>query len=108
MGINMDKEIPNTAKVAELVHAEPHTVANLALRGKVPATSIGKGHIFFREVVLRYVRAKVERDTAELRAKRKSARCGPSGRDHTVRASAAWPRARPSPALPAVPQRQAI
>jgi len=103
----MNKEILNTAEVAELVHAEPSTVANVALRGELPAASIGKGYIFFRKDVLRYGREKVERDTTERLAKRNPHAAGILAE---IKQPERWQhgrRARPSPALPAVPQREA-
>lgn len=104
----MNKEILNTAEVAELVHAEPSTVANLALRGELPATSIGKGYIFFREDVLRYVREKVERDTAERREKRNPHVAGIVAQITQPERRQRGPKARPLPLLPALPQQRSV
>lgn len=103
----MNKELLNTAEVAELVHAEPSTVANLALRGELPATTIGKGYIFLRDDVMRYVREKIERDTAERRAKRNPNAAGIVAEITQPKSRQRGPKARPLPALPPLPQRQA-
>lgn len=100
----MSKEILNTIEVANLLHAEPSTVANLAMRGELPATSIGKSYIFFHDDVLRYVREKVERDTAERRAKRNPHIAGIVAQIAQPERRQRGPKARPLPLLPAVPK----
>lgn len=100
----MNKEILNTTEVADMLHAEPSTVANLAMRGELPATSIGKSYIFFREDVLRYVRQKIERDTAERRNKRNPHLAGIVAQIAQPERRQRGPKARPLPMLPPLPQ----
>ena len=102
----MNKEILNTAEVAELVHAEPSTVANLALRGELPATLIGKSYIFLRDDVMRYVREKIERDTAERRDKRNPHVAGIVAQIAQPERRQRGPKARPLPKLPTLPQQR--
>lgn len=103
----MNKEILNTSEVADLLHAEPSTVANLAMRGELRATSIGKSYIFFRDDVLQYVREKVEFDTAKRRAKRNLQAAGIVAEIMHPERCQRGPKARPLPVLPPVPKRQA-
>jgi excisionase family DNA binding protein len=103
----MNKEILNTAEVAELLHAEPSTIANLAMRGELPATSIGKSYIFFRDDVLKCVREKVDRDTAERRTKRNPHAAGIVAEILQQERRQRGPKARPLPVLPPLPQQQA-
>jgi excisionase family DNA binding protein len=98
----MNKEILNTIEVAELVHAEPSTVASLALRGEIPAASIGKSYIFLRDDVMRFVREKIERDTAERRNKRNPHAAGIVAQIAQPQRRQRGPRARPLPILPPV------
>lgn len=102
----MIKEILNTIEVAELVHAEPSTVANLALRGELPSTSIGRGYIFLRDDVMHYVREKIERDTAERRDKRNPHMAGIVAEIMQPQHRQRGPKARPLPVLPPLSQQQ--
>lgn len=102
----MNREILNTAEVAELLHAEPSTVANLALRGELPATTIGKGYIFLREDVMKYIRDKIALDTAERRAKRNPHVAGIVAQIAQPERRQRGPKARPLPILPLLPHQQ--
>lgn len=66
----MQIEFMTTEQVATMLHCEISTVAGLACRGELPATSIGKGYIFVADDVVAFVRAKIVADTAERRLKR--------------------------------------
>lgn len=99
----MSNEILNTVEVAELLRAQPSTIANLTLRGELPAASIGKSYIFLREDVLSYIREKIERDTAERRNKRNPHVAGIVSQIAQPERRQRGPRARPLPILPADP-----
>lgn len=64
------QEILNIDQVAELLHAEVSTISGYACRGELPATTIGRGYVFFRDDVLKFLRDRIDQDTAERRAKR--------------------------------------
>jgi len=62
------RETMDLSDVALMLGAKPETVAQLARRGEIPGTQIGKGWIFLRENILEYLRERIMRDTLARRA----------------------------------------
>lgn len=62
------RETMDLSEVASMLGARPETVAQLARRGELPSTQIGKGWIFLRENVLEYLRDRITRDTLARRS----------------------------------------
>jgi excisionase family DNA binding protein len=93
--------IPDTLDVAEaaaLLRAEPETIMQLARKGALPGTRIGKSWVFLRDDVMAFLKERISRDTAERR------------RRHAEGSAGAILVARPRksrrtalPALPALP-----
>lgn len=62
------RETMDLPDVALMLGAKPETVAQLARRGEIPGTQIGRGWIFLRENILEYLRDRIMRDTLARRA----------------------------------------
>lgn len=67
--------IPETLDVAEaaaLLRAEPETIMQLARKGTIPGTRIGKSWVFLREDVIAFLKEEIAKDTEERRRHRAS------------------------------------
>ena len=65
--------VPETLDVAEaaaLLRAEAETIMQLAHKGELPGTRIGKSWVFLREDVLSFLKYQITKDTAERRRQR--------------------------------------
>ena len=65
--------VPETLDVAEaaaLLRAEAETIMQLARKGELPGTRIGKSWVFLREDVLSFLKHQITKDTAERRRQR--------------------------------------
>ncbi|WP_373987820.1 helix-turn-helix domain-containing protein [Duganella sp. BuS-21] len=51
-------------QAAAMLHADRETVLNVARRGELPGTKIGKSWVFLRSNVLDYLKLRIEADTA--------------------------------------------
>jgi excisionase family DNA binding protein len=60
-------ETLNAIQAAEVLFADAETVLELARKGVLPGTKIGKCWVFLREDVLSYLRSRVEQDTMARR-----------------------------------------
>lgn len=68
--------------VALYLGAKAETVAQLARKGELPGAQIGKGWIFLREDVLRFLREHITQETEERRAAQLKAQCEPDYDNH--------------------------
>lgn len=68
-------ETLNAIQAAEMLFADTETVLELARKGILPGTKIGKCWVFLREDVLSYLRSRVEQDTT---ARRNEIAAGPN------------------------------
>jgi excisionase family DNA binding protein len=58
-----NRETLNIKEVAAMLEAEPETVMQLARRGELPGTRIGKSWVFLLEDVLAFLRKRIAADT---------------------------------------------
>lgn len=91
-------EILDVAEAAALLRAEPETIMQLARKGALPGTRIGKSGVFLHEDVITFLKEQISRNTEERR------------RRHAEGSACAILVARPRksrrtvlPALPALP-----
>lgn len=97
---NADETI-DARGAAALLHCDPTTVEDLARRGDLPCTKVGRGWIFVRQDLLAYL---AQRGRAEAEERRRK-RCEPAPAPH-ARPMAESPRKgrrRPLVAIPAAP-----
>lgn len=100
-------ETMNLPTVASYLGARAETVAQLARKGELPGAQIGKGWIFLREDVLKFLRDRIARETESRRAARDKEQVNPHHEDNFEVVAVAVPRVRTRrrelPALPALP-----
>lgn len=60
-------ETLGVAEAAALLRAEPETIMQLARKGALPGTRIGKSWVFLREDVIAFLKEQVTKDTDERR-----------------------------------------
>jgi len=60
-------ETLDVTEAAALLHAEPETIMQLARKGALPGTRIGKSWVFLREDVIAFLKEQVMKDTEERR-----------------------------------------
>jgi excisionase family DNA binding protein len=60
-------ETLDVAEVAALLRAEAETIMQLARKGELPGTRIGKSWVFLREDVIAFLKEQIARDTEERR-----------------------------------------
>lgn len=98
-------ETMDLATVASYLGARTETVAQLARKGELPGAQIGKGWIFLREDVLRFLRDRIARETESRRAARIKDQVNPQHEDKADFVAVAGPRARTRRReLPALPE----
>jgi excisionase family DNA binding protein len=98
-------ETMNLPTVASYLGARTETVAQLARKGELPGAQIGKGWIFLREDVLRFLRNRIARETESRRAARVKEQSNSQQGDNAEAVAVATPRARTRRReLPALPE----
>lgn len=85
------------AETAALLHADTETVMQLARRGDLPGTKIGKSWIFLRSHVLSFLADRIHTDTESRRQNQYTTATA------TLINKPAKSRRRPLPALPQIP-----
>ena len=65
-------ETLDVAEVAALLRAEAETIMQLARRGELPGTRIGKSWVFLREDVIMFLKNQIVKETEERRRKQAS------------------------------------
>lgn len=88
-------ETLDIAEAAALLRAEAETIMQLARKGALPGTRIGKSWVFLREDVIAFLKEQISKDTEERR--RRHASLSPSA------IVVATPRKSRRTALPALP-----
>lgn len=91
-------ETLDVAEAADLLRAEPETIMQLARKGELPGTRIGRSWVFLREDVILFLKAQIAKDTEERR--RQHAALSPSA---VVIHAPAKNRRKPLPVLPSLP-----
>ena len=87
-------ETMNLPTVALFLGARAETVAQLARKGDLPGTQIGRGWIFLREDVLKFLRDRIAQETESRRAARIKEQVNPQHQDSPELVAVAVPRAR--------------
>ncbi|MES2354829.1 MAG: helix-turn-helix domain-containing protein [Pseudomonadota bacterium] len=65
-------ETLDVAEVAALLRAESETIMQLARKGELPGTRIGKSWVFLREDVILFLKNQIAKDTDQRRRQRAS------------------------------------
>lgn len=98
-------ETMNLPTVASYLGARTETVAQLARKGELPGAQIGKGWIFLREDVLKFLRDRIAQETEGRRAAQVKEQVNPQDEDKAEVVAVAVPRARTRRRqLPALPE----
>jgi excisionase family DNA binding protein len=84
-------------EAASLMKAEADTVMQLARKGDLPGTKIGKSWVFMRTDVIMFLRLRIDKDTQERRIKPSSMLLG------TIVEKPRHGRTKPRPLLPDFP-----
>lgn len=88
-------ETLDIAEAAALLRAEPETIMQLARKGALPGTRIGKSWVFLRDDVIAFLKEQISKDTEERRRRHAS----PSARAVVI----ATPRKSRRTVLPPLP-----
>jgi excisionase family DNA binding protein len=94
---NADETI-DARGAASLLHCDPTTVEDLARRGELPCTKVGRGWLFVRTDLLAYL-AQRGREEAEER-RRKRSEPTPLPKPEAIAARMRTPRRRPLVTIP--------
>jgi excisionase family DNA binding protein len=96
---NADETI-DARGAAALLHCDPSTVEDLARRGDLPCTKVGRGWIFVRQDLLAYL---AQRGRAEAEERRRKRFEPPPPQPRPIAEGVRKGRRRPLVAIPAAP-----
>lgn len=91
-------ETLDVAETAALLRAESETIMQLARKGELPGTRIGKSWVFLREDVIAFLKEQISKDTEARRRRYASLSVAA-----VVVGAPAKSRRKPLPVLPSLP-----